>query len=313
MTRHKVQNALAGVSFRATDRPAAAARRPSPAPRTPVRRAGWCRCCGPAGCPIRDASRKCRIDSISLAKLMVSPASTGLIQRKSRNPGEGPHTAIFSPRAAASWPALAIGHQQLHADRSDMPARRRQSAEQRFAPCFLVEMKALRIELRREFLDGLGGEGERSDFAPLPDLDVLEEIHQPPPAPPRPRDRRCTMIGETHSHNACPAALRTTALKVTMPVSGRLRETLASATSTSSVRSSPGRNGASQRNSLDAGRAQRGGAADIAVEHHPHHDRAQMPARAREALQHRARRPPPRRDASAADRIRRQTPASPRA
>ena len=35
-------------------------------------------------------------------KLMVSPASTGLIQRSSRKPGDGPQTATCSPRAAAS-------------------------------------------------------------------------------------------------------------------------------------------------------------------------------------------------------------------
>ena len=61
------------------------------------------------------------------------------------------------------------------------------------------------------------------------------------------------MIGDTISHNACPAALLTTALNVTMPVVGRLRDTLASATSTSSMRSSPGRSGASQRSSLTPG------------------------------------------------------------
>src|SRR5579872_2213834 len=43
-----------------------------------------------------------RSDKISLAKVMVSPASTGLIQRNSRNPGEGPQTATSSPRATAS-------------------------------------------------------------------------------------------------------------------------------------------------------------------------------------------------------------------
>jgi hypothetical protein len=61
------------------------------------------------------------------------------------------------------------------------------------------------------------------------------------------------MIGETISHNACPAALRTTLLNVTIPVSGRLHETRASVTSTSSVMSSPGRSGASQRTSLTPG------------------------------------------------------------
>src|SRR6478752_7349799 len=113
-------------------------------------------------------------------------------------------------------------------------------------------MKALRIELRGELLDGVGSEGERPQLAALADLDVLEEAHQPGCSAAAPA-RRATMIGETISHNACPAALRTTHLNVTMPVSGRLRETRASATSTSSVRSSPGRSGASQRNSLTPG------------------------------------------------------------
>jgi len=60
------------------------------------------------------------------------------------------------------------------------------------------------------------------------------------------------MIGETISHKASRRVAHD-ALNVTMPVSGRLRETLASATSTSSVSSSPGRSGASQRNSLTPG------------------------------------------------------------
>src|SRR5277367_5844503 len=113
-------------------------------------------------------------------------------------------------------------------------------------------MKALRIKLRREGLDGVSGEGERTEFTPLPRLDVFEEMHQ------RARQvaaspRRWTMIGETISHNACPEELLAVILNTTMPVVGRLRETRASATSTSSVMSSPGRNGASQRNSLTPG------------------------------------------------------------
>ena len=266
----------------------AAARRRSPAPRTPIRRAGWCRCCGPAGCPIRGASPRSAAISISLAKRMVSPASTGLIQRSSRKPGDGPQTATSSPRAAASFGlALAVGDQQLHADRSDMPARRRKPAEQRLAALLLVEMKALRIELRGEFLDHLGGEGERSDFAPLPDLDFLEETHQPAySAAPA---RRRTMIGETISHSASPPALRTTPLNVTMPVSGRLLRNPAppsTSTSSSEIVARPQRRQPAQF--VDAGRAQRCGAADKAVEHHPHHDRAEMPARTRKPLQHRA-------------------------
>src|SRR2546423_9389847 len=133
-----------------------------------------------------------------------------------------------------------------------MPARGREPAEQRFAALFFVEMKALRVELRGEFLDQLSGEGERAQFVPLPDLDIFEETHQPACSGATPARRR-TMIGDTISHNACPAALRTTPLNVTTPVSGRLRDTLASATSTSSMSSSPGRSGASQRNSLTPG------------------------------------------------------------
>src|SRR6266404_1373597 len=163
-----------------------------------------------------------------------------------------PDRNLLAARESVFRLALAIGHQQLHAHRPDMPARRRESAEQRFASLFLIEMKALRIELRGKFLDQVRGEGERPQFAPLPDLDILEETHQPACSATR-LARRCTMIGETISHKTCPAALRTTPLNVTIPVSGRLRETLASVTSISSVRSSPGRSGASQRNSLTPG------------------------------------------------------------
>src|SRR5258705_5089818 len=163
-----------------------------------------------------------------------------------------PDRDLLAARESLLRGAQAIVHQQLHADRSDMPARRGEPAEQRLPPLFLVEMKALRIELRGEFLDCVGGEGERPQFAPLPDLDVLEEAHQPGCSAAAPA-RRATMIGETISHNAYPAALRTTALNVTIPVSGRLRETRASVTSTSTVMSSPRRTGASQRTSLTPG------------------------------------------------------------
>src|SRR6266850_7018327 len=184
---------------------------------------------------------------------MVSPASTGLIHRNSRKPGDGPPTAIFSPRARASlirrWPSATRSFMQT--DPTCQPeAASPPNSDLR--PRLFVEMKGLRIELRRKFLDSVGGEGERPDVAPPPDLDVLEETHQPA-CPVAIAARRCTMMGETISHNATPAALRTRPLNVTIPVPGRLRETLASATSTSSVRSSPGRSGASQRNSLTPG------------------------------------------------------------
>src|SRR5580698_2043645 len=132
-----------------------------------------------------------------------------------------------------------------------MPSRGRQAAEQRFAPLHLVEMEALRIEFHREGLDGVSGERERTEFAPLPYLDVFEEMHQE--ACHVAVSRRSKMIGETISHSTCPEELLATILNMTMPVVGRLRETRASVTSMSSIMSSPGRNGASQRNSLTPG------------------------------------------------------------
>ena len=56
-----------------------------------------------------------------------------------------------------------------------MPARGRQTAEQRFAAFLLVEMKRLRVELRRERLDELGGEGKRTEIAMLPKNTVKVE------------------------------------------------------------------------------------------------------------------------------------------
>src|SRR5436305_2982266 len=106
-----------------------------------------------------------------------------------------------------------------------MPARCRKPAEQRFAPLLLVEMEALRIELRGEFLDVFRGEGEGAELKPLPHLEVFEETHACYST--GSAARRLTMIGEVISASTCPAALRTLPLNVTMPVSGRLRETRA--------------------------------------------------------------------------------------
>jgi hypothetical protein len=86
---------------------------------------------------------------------MVSPASTGFRRQ-----------------------ALAVGDQQLHADRGDVPARCRQSPEQGFASLLLIEVEALRIELRGKLLDVGGGKGERAELALRTDLDVLEETHR---------------------------------------------------------------------------------------------------------------------------------------
>src|SRR6185312_8741723 len=131
-----------------------------------------------------------------------------------------------------------------------MPARRSEPAERRVAALLLGKMKTLRIELPREAFDVLGREGERSQLTPLSDLDVFVKGHQSVRSAP---SRRLMMIGEIISQSACPAALRATLLKVTIPVSGRLFDTRASVTSTSSVRSSPGRSGAIHFNSLTPG------------------------------------------------------------
>src|SRR3954453_538219 len=114
-----------------------------------------------------------------------------------------------------------------------MPAGCGEPSEQRFAACFLIEVKALGIELRGEALDRVGRERERPQFAPLADRHILEKTHQPATT----SSRRRTMIGETITHSASPAALRTPHFKVTIPVSGRLRDLRASTTSTSSIKS----------------------------------------------------------------------------
>src|SRR5271154_7498018 len=187
----------------------------------------------------------CETDGVA-GQHRADPAQFAKPRRRS------PDRNLLAARGRLLGLTLAVGHQKLHADRSDMPARGRQPAEQRVASRFFIEMKALRVELRREFLDQFRGEGERSQFAPQPDFEVLEETHQPA-CPAAASARRLTMIGVTISHSACPAALRIKPWNVTIPVSGRLRETRASVTSMSSVRSSPGRSGASQRNSLTPG------------------------------------------------------------
>src|SRR5579863_6927024 len=227
----------------------AAARRPSPASRTPVRRAGWFRYCGLPGFPIRGGSKKGAWTRLPFEADRVArqhrPDPAQLAKSRRRSPDRN----RLAARRSLFGEALAIGYQELHAGRPDMPARRSKPSKQRLAPRLLVEVKALRIELGRELLDAFGGEGKRAKFAPLSDLDVLEESHQPACSAAA-SSRRCTMIGDIISQSGSPAALLTTALRVTMPVEGRLRETLALVTSTSSINSSPGRSGASQRSSL---------------------------------------------------------------
>src|SRR4030088_2335528 len=146
--RDKVQNALAGKSFwrafrrtfqerafrRGTKAVASIENTSSPRALVPVLRA--CRM------PHSGRFSEVRSDSTSLAKRMVSPANTGLIQPSSRKPGDGPPIRRGFPGLT-----LAVGDQELHADRTDMPARRGKAAEQRFPACLLIEMEGLRIEL----------------------------------------------------------------------------------------------------------------------------------------------------------------------
>src|SRR4029434_6839871 len=113
-----------------------------------------------------------------------------------------PHRDFLTARSSLCHRTLAVGDHQLHADRGDVPARCRQPPEQGFAPLLLIEVKALRIELRGEPLDVFGGEGERANLALRADLDVLEETHRysvPDSV------RRLTMIGDSISHSTPPA------------------------------------------------------------------------------------------------------------
>src|ERR1700752_5197740 len=95
------------------------------------------------------------------------------------------------------------------------------------------------------------------------------------------------MIGDSMSHSTSPLALRILPLKVTMPVSGRLFDARASMTSTSSVRSSPGRSGAIQRTSLTPGEPSEA-VRPMKPSNRRHHHRAEVPARTGQALEHRA-------------------------
>src|SRR5690242_3500172 len=156
------------------------------------------------------------------------------LAKSRRRPADCDLLAAFTRECGKT---LTVCDQKLHAHRADMPAGGGQAAEQRIAAGFLVEMKRLRIKLDGEALDIFRREGEGADVAPLPHLEIFEEPHQPALLL---ASRRLMMIGETISHSASPALLRTVLLKVTIPVSVRLFDTRASMTSTSSIKSSPG-------------------------------------------------------------------------
>src|SRR5262249_657547 len=171
------------------------------------------------------------------------PAQVANARRRSRDPD------LLAARLRLLDSPLSVRHQHLHADRGDMPAGGGEPAEQRLAPFLLVEVKSLRIVFGGEFLDRLRGEGVGANLAARAHFYILVEIHRYCSA----ATARLTMIGDVISHSATPAALRAVHLKVTIPVSGRLFEIRASVISTSSVRSSSGRSGASQRPSPTPG------------------------------------------------------------
>src|SRR4051794_19876334 len=121
-----------------------------------------------------------------------------------------PDRNLLAARDRLARQALAVGDHDLHADRSDMPSGCRETAEQRVSSGYLIEVKGLRIELHGEFLDQFGGEGERPEFAPRTDFNVLEETHRTSYS--AASARRRTMIGETISPSVTPAAFRTAPL-----------------------------------------------------------------------------------------------------
>ena len=192
-----------------------------------------------------------------------------------------------------------------------MPARCGKPAEQRVAAFLFGKMKALRIELPREAFDVLGREGERSQLAPLSDLDIFVKGHQrcvrTAPLAPADDDRRDHFAQRLargvagHAPEGHDARFGTAVRHPRFRHIDIERQVVA---------------GTQRRHPfqfVDPGRAERGGLADERIEHHPHHQRAEMPARTRKVPSAWSCWRPPRRDASAADRIRRQTPESPRA
>src|SRR5882757_4136918 len=120
----------------------------------------------------------------------LDPAQLAKTRRRS------PDRDLLAARGRFLHQALAVGDQELHADRTDMPSRRGQSAEERLAARLLVEVKRLRVELRGEFLDRFRGEGERSQITPRADFDLLKETHRTSYSAAASARRR-TMIGDT--------------------------------------------------------------------------------------------------------------------
>ena len=134
----------------------------------------------------------------------------------------------------------------------------------------------------REAFDVLGREGERSQLAPLADLDVLVKAHQPSvralaPADDDRRDHFAQRLAGGVAGHALEGHDARFGAAVRHPRFRHIdieRQVVA---------------GTQRRHPfqfVDAGRAERGGVADERIEHHPHHQRAEMPARAGKSLQH---------------------------
>src|SRR3954453_14731629 len=102
----------------------------------------------------------------------------------------------------------------------------------------LVHVKRLRIVLRRECLDVLGGERVRAERNAIADSDVVEIFHAAAPG-----WRRCTICGQTSVIAFSPRSLNTSQRNVTKPRSGLLCEARTLVTLPRTVRASPGRIG----------------------------------------------------------------------
>src|SRR6185437_4913398 len=114
-------------------------------------------------------------------------------------------------------------HHQPHPHRGRMPARRDDPTEHRALRTFGIDVKHLRIVFLRERNDLILREGVCAQFAPRPDLDILE---------PAAAHARLPMIGVIETMATCSRSLKMRHSKVTKP-NGLICEGFASTTSAS--------------------------------------------------------------------------------
>src|SRR5882724_12019989 len=224
-----------------------------------------------------------RLVSTWLEKRMVSPASTGLIQRNSRKPGDGPHTATFSPRATASaacrLPSATSSFMQTAAtcqpDAASPPnSEVRPAASSRWKGC------GSNCDAKRLMSSGVKVNEPNARRAPI-SMSSKNAMLRTRPVTAADDDRRFHLA----QHLAARIADRTLEGDDAGP-GAALRD--ARLDDVDVQRQIVARTQRRQPAHLvDAGRTERGGAADEAVEQHPHHQRAEVPARAGQAAEHR--------------------------